>query len=149
MPPRSHYVKSMQPTPEECTRTIADWRRILSGTAAPPSAPVDPLAAMAAPSSSSASGSLPVAVNPLKREALRKDMPIIKNARRGGTAQAIVATQSVGLQSLIDNLHRDREAASGIGATNSHLATWTTFHHKVYGSPGDVTWAPVLPLVPD
>ena len=150
MPPRSRFAKGTPAVLEECKRSLAEWRRIaqLGVAKASPAAGGVP-AAMAAPSSSSASGNFTAAVNPLKRQALRNDMPVIKNARRGGAAQAIEATQSAGLHSLISDLYRDREAASGVGATFSHLATWTKFHVEIYGPFGDSNWTPVLPLTPE
>ena len=81
---------------------------------------------------------------------LRSDMPTIKNARRGGVATALDAGRSVGMLSLIDDLQQDREAASGKGVRASHLATWTTFHHRALGEDReDADRTPVLPLTPD
>ena len=149
MPPRTQYTKNMLPIPEECKRTLDDWRRIYSGHATTPFAHVASNAAPAAPPSSSSSGSIAAPVNTLKRSAPRSDMPIIKNARRGGAAQALEAMQSAGIQSLTDDLLRDREAASGVGSTKSHIATWTKFHDKVYGTTAGCGVTPVLPLMPN
>ena len=62
---------------------------------------------------------------------LRADMPTIKNTRRGGVSKALDAHFTVGMHSLVEDLDGDREAASGKGVRSSHLATWTTFHHRL------------------
>ena len=52
--------------------------------------------------------------------------------------------------SLVDDLQRDREAASGQGVRASHLATWTRFHHHALGEDADDAGkTPVFPLTPD
>ena len=81
---------------------------------------------------------------------LRSDMAIIKHARRGGVTPAIQAGLTVGMQSLVDDLQRDREAASGQGVRASHLATWTKFHNHALGFDAAAAGrTPVFPLTPD
>ena len=54
------------------------------------------------------------------------------------------------MQSLVNDLQRDREAASGQGVRSSHLATWTKFHHHALGEDATADGrTPVLPLTPD
>ena len=77
----------------------------------------------AIPKSIAAAGSSRSTVLPAKRQPMRSDMPAVKNARRGGTEAAYQASLKAGMSSLIEDLHRDREAASGRGARASHLAT--------------------------
>ena len=55
---------------------------------------------------------------------------LLSNARRGGVEKAFEAGRSLGMDSLIDDLGEDHEAASGRGVRASHLATWTKFHHR-------------------
>ena len=99
------------------------------------------------PSASGTSSSTSTRTPPIP---LRSDMPIVKNARRGGVASALSTGRSVGMQSLIDDLQQDREAASGKGVRSSHLATWSTFHFQALGEDrADADRTPVLPLTPD
>ena len=63
---------------------------------------------------------------------------------------AIQAGLTVGMQSLVDDLQRDREAASGQGVRASHLATWTKFHNTALGLDAAAAGGtPVFPLTPD
>ena len=56
----------------------------------------------------------------------------------------------MGMLSLVDDLQRDREVASGQGVRASHLAIWTKFHHHARGeNADDVGKNPVFPLTPD
>lgn len=40
----------------------------------------------------------------------------------------------VGLDHLIEDLHRDRESAAGRGVVTSVVGTWTRFHHLAFGT---------------
>ena len=82
-------------------------------------------------SASSAARKTGVFAGSVPTKPLRADMPTIKNTRRGGVSKALDAHLTVGMHSLVDDLEGDREAASGKGVRSSHLATWTTFHHRL------------------
>ena len=47
------------------------------------------------------------------RPSARRDVPISRNVRRGGAAQAAGQLELLGLSHLVEDLTRDREAASG------------------------------------
>ena len=149
MPSRKPYPKGKQPPQDVSERTLEDWRRIYAAKASTLAAPAASSAARAAPSSSTSSFSKSAPSTQGKRAALRSDMPVVKNTRRGGAAQAFEAVRSEGMESLVGDMYRDREAASGVGTTKSHIATWTKFHDKVYGTIAGCGGTPVLPLVPD
>ena len=149
MPSRKQNPKGKQPPQDVSERTLDDWRRIYRAKAATLAAPAASSAAPAAPSSSIPSGSKAAPEVHGKRSALRSDMPVVKNARRGGADQAFAAARVEGMDSLVDDLYRDREAASGVGSTKSHIATWTKFHDKVYGTISGLGATPIMPLVPN
>ena len=67
------------------------------------------------------------------RPTTRGDVPVTRNVRRGGPHLAADQLLTHGLEHLIEDLRRDREAASGRGGTASLLSTWTHFHGLAFG----------------
>jgi hypothetical protein len=76
----------------------------------------------------------------------RSDVPTVRNIRRGGVQVAEAAAVASGHHSLVQDLHRDRHAASGRTSVNSHRNTWARFHSLAFSSLRPPHTLEVLPL---
>ena len=118
---------------------------------------VDPAVGLVAPAAKAAgtacrvlsrpySGSASSGPRPSTTPAARNDVPVARCLRRGGVALAADQLGHYGLGHLVEDLRRDREAASGRGGPASLLGTWTRFHCLAFpAQAGDVP-TPVLPV---
>ena len=76
----------------------------------------------------------------------RPDFAVLRNSRRGGYAAALELADSVGMDSLAQDLRRDREAASGRGGRDILIGTWSKFHAEARSRPGGEGLGPLFPL---
>ena len=78
----------------------------------------------------------------------RADAPVVRNLRRGITADALAALRDAGVTALVDDLLKDRYAQSAEASNASLLKTWAHFHAEAFRrSPNDATCSePMLPL---
>ena len=78
--------------------------------------------------------------------ATRKDANAVRNLRRGSVADATDGADTDGMWKLIDELLRDRTAATGVAVNSSLVKTWHTLHACAHR--GVSPSVPVLPVTP-
>ena len=71
---------------------------------------------------------------------------MVRNVRRGSSAEALQAFLDVRAEALVEELFQDRIAKSGIASAASLINTWTHFHHTAFASEDPPI--PVLPVTP-
>jgi hypothetical protein len=77
------------------------------------------------------------------------DFAAVRNIRRGGRDAAISAASDItGASTILEDLRRDRDAASGRNARISLIKTWTDFHLTARQVHGPIVPAEPLPLTP-
>ena len=62
----------------------------------------------------------------------RLDEPVVRNLRRGTTADALIALEAKGVTALVDVLYQDRYSASATASNASLLRTWQYFHDQAF-----------------
>ena len=77
---------------------------------------------------------------------LRHDTPVVRNLRRGSSADASYALRDLGAEVIVGDLIQDRHARSTVAAQASWLKTWQRFHTLAFS--GSIPAAPVLPVTP-
>jgi hypothetical protein len=74
---------------------------------------------------------------------IRKDVPVVRNVRRGSYSDAAAELARLGVAPVLDDLVRDRHARSSIAAVTSWLTTWRRFHDLAFQG-----YDPVVPMFP-
>ena len=76
----------------------------------------------------------------------RPDAPVVRNLHRGSVAAAVASLDLHGADALVQDLVRDRTAATSVAPGKSHIKRWIEFHGMVYPTPPA---PPVWPLTVD
>ena len=139
MPPRSRYNGATPITIGDPTESRESRIKRLR-----PDLVINQVATSAAASSSILAAPPPPQVAATAAD--RPDANVVRNLRRGSIADATDAVTTVGMESLIAELVRDRVAATGVTVNCSLVKTWHTLHTFAYRSV--IPSVPVLPITP-
>ena len=112
------------------------------------SAPYQSEAATPPPSTASSSSrhEVPSSTAAVQPAPLRNDLAVVRNIRRGGPQAALERANAQGMDTLISELHTDREAASGRGGKDILIRTWARFHSMAAQREECSQLGPMLPL---
>ena len=74
----------------------------------------------------------------------RSDAPVVRNLRRGTTADALAALRDAGITALIEDLLQERYARSAATLSASLLKTGAYFHEEAFGHDANDTGSSIL-----
>ena len=63
----------------------------------------------------------------------RSDAPLVRNLRRGTTADVLAALRDAGVVAFVEDLLKYRYARSAVTSTASFLKTWAHFQEEAFG----------------
>ena len=142
------YTRGLPIVTDDVRQAVLDAR---AARLPPRSAPFPPSSSSAPPLAVSvAQGTIPatsVALIPTEGPT-RVDVATVRNTRRGGIAAALERANVEGMEAMVAELNRDREAASGRGGAATLIRTWQRFHREASARSGGDSLGPWLPLTP-